>query len=640
MNMRNKVVKVVSLVLATYMAVSPMVVYADEPVEVENNTIADTAVVVENNTIADTAVLVESEINNIENEAIREAANAIVNVDMSGVDEALVTVTEIVDAALTDEVVAAEIETTADALISIYETQSGAALDALTVIANESENDAVEVLEDGSVSVDWDMATEEVQALYDTYQKAEEAMNTAAEVKATAEETMKKANEDKTAASNKVEELSTGVISENKEASEKISKSKASKDEKINELIASYESLKKDFKKDYTKDGKVADSNDMYRFFINIVENGVAYGCLTYYDADSKTILRKNFTISSEGIDYNYAPESKWVKEDKDCQKVVFGNGGNYIAAYVGDSTSPYIKASDNTFDGSKVSTLMRANVGLNDAIVARNEALNELMEIENVVAKAEQALEVATTKANDALESYRVARENYEKAVAKYDKVASLENEMKKDEMEIAKLEYVKAEVEAFRKQQVLNRVNEAINNTATAEVAETEEIAQENENVENNESIEVVVNTIARNLGVAPAAVEALVVQTIMETEDSYIEDANNAENVVAAAGSAVAGERRIEETVVNTEVEETEEIVDTQVSTNKEVVEEAIDAQYEGQDLVTIEENEIALANVGADTGYRINWLPLIFALACADWFLFVVAKRKEQKEEVNR
>ena len=205
MNNKSKLVKAVSIALSIYMALSPMVVYADELADAENNVsvqnevkeeaakcveeavdnaeipkaqadfedmVADVDVsdVESRNTLEDTSALVQDEINSIENDAIKEATDAIVNVDMSNADDALNTVTELVDNTLTDEAVADEIVVVADALISVYDSQTDAALNTLKVISEESE--AVTLLEDGSVSVDWGKATDEVKALEGAYQKA------------------------------------------------------------------------------------------------------------------------------------------------------------------------------------------------------------------------------------------------------------------------------------------------------------------------------------------------------------------------------------------------------------------------------------------------------------------------------------
>lgn len=658
----KKAIKAISIGLSIYMTLSPMVVYADElseaessvvaQIEVRDEVAASAAQAVENlvaseesqavfenkvagfdvsdisfeNTMDDTSKLVEAEIGRIENEAVKEAAASIIDVDMTHVEDALEKVTELSNEAITDETVANEIEATADTLIAIYDLQAATALNALKVISEET--NTVTVSDDGSVAVDWSAATKEVEGLYSAYQAALAA-------KGEAQTAKDQVAEKKDAEANKINELNNGAISNN-EASEIISDSKLSKSDEINEIIASVTSNVKSEGKAITKgltvDEKVDGSADMYRFYINIVEKNIAYGCLTYYDSASKTILRKNFKISADSIEYDYAPKAEWVKEDPNCKTVVFGNGGNYIAAYVGNNTRPYI-SSKKEFSGQDVSTLMRNNVNLNSAIDARNDALNELEKINMVLEDAEKKLQTASDEAAAALSKY-------ENAVAMYKKAAALESEVKKNEVEKAKLEYVKAEVEVWRKQQALEQVKEAINNAATAEKEEIKVEKEEINNSEVQENIEAVVNSIANNLGAEPAAVESLVAQIIIDTEDSYVIETNNGKE------AAVLGARR-NKVVENAAIEEVAEVIEetalenTNAVTEAETVESANETLDEAYEVVTIEENKVALANVGANAGYSVNWwLPLIIALACAAWMILVIAKKNQKKEEANR
>ena len=660
----KKAIKAISIGLSIYMTLSPMVVYADELSEAESSVVAQIEVrdeaaasavqAVENlvaseesqavfenkvagfdvsdisfeNTMDDTSKLVEAEIALIENEAVKEAAASIIDVDMTGVEGALEKVTELSNEAITDEAVANEIEATADTLIAIYDLQAATALNALKVISEET--NTVTVSDDGSVAVDWSAATKEVEGLYSAYQAALAA-------KGEAQTAKDQVAEKKDAEANKISELNNGAaISNNREVSETISDSKLSKSDEINEIIASVTSNVKSEGKAITKgltvDEKVDGSADMYRFYINIVEKNIAYGCLTYYDSASKTILRKNFKISADSIEYDYAPKAEWVKEDPNCKTVVFGNGGNYIAAYVGNNTRPYI-SSKKEFSGQDVSTLMRNNVNLNSAIDARNEALNELEKINTALEDAEKKLQTASDEAAAALSKY-------ENAVAMYKKAAALESEVKNNEVEKAKLEYVKAEVEVWRRQQALEQVKEAINNAATAEKEEIKVEKEEIDNSEVQENIEAVVNSIANNLGAEPAAVESLVAQIIIDTEDSYVIETNNGEE------AAVLGARR-NKVVENAAIEEVAEVIEetalenTNAVTGAEIVESANETLDEAYEVVTIEENKVALANVGANAGYSVNWwLPLIIALACAAWMIFVIAKKNQKKEEANR
>lgn len=656
MNNKNKVVKAISIVLSLYMALSPMVVYADELTDAEHDLLVqfelrdeaakevaeavDNAVISEaqvnyenivadvdvseiesRNTLEDTSVLVQEEINHIENEAIKEATDAIVNVDMSNVDDALNTVTELIDNTLTDVTVASEIEAAADALISVYDTQAEVALNALKVISGESE--AVTILEDGSVSVDWDKATDEIKALEDVYQKAVLDKENAELAKKEAIEKQKEALEKTQSATNKVDELNSGIINDNKEINEKVSESKLNKNNDINSIIDTIATNNgKPFKTGDVVDSKIEGSSDIYRFYVNTVRDGIAYGCLTYYDSESKTILRKNFSISDNGeIDYNYVPKDEWVKKNPNCKEVIFGNSSNYVVAYIGDKTiSKYI--SNGKFNGTNVSDIMRDNEELNsaidarnEAIIARNEAINELQRIEVNVAEVEKELENATNNANDALNKYK-------EAVAMYNDVASLEDEVNKNEVEVAMLEYVKAEVEVFRKQQVLNQVKKIVKKTNTTNTAG-------NYSTDEQEEIEIVVNEIASNLGVEPEVVEDMVVQTIIETENNFYGAENDVEKMVVT-------ELRKDKATVEDIVEE----VNVEPVTENEVAEKITEIQPYTPDVVTIEDEMVPLADTATDFEHSMNWwLPLIISLICVMWIMFIVSKKKQKEEENN-
>lgn len=717
MNSKSKVVKVISLVLSIYMAVSPMVVYADELADAENDLLVqsevrdeaaecvkeavDNAVIPEaqvefeimvadvdvsdidsRNPLEDTSVLVQEEIDRIENDAVKEVTDAIVNVDMSYVDEALNTVTELIDNSVTDEVVASEIETAADTLISVYNAQAEIALNTLTVISEESE--AVTVLEDGSVSVDWDKATEEVKTLEGMYQKAASDLEIAQSARNEAIEKQQEAIEKQQEVSNKVDELNNGIINENKEINEKVSETKLNKNNDINSII---ETIATNNDKPFTTgtciDQKNDESSDMYRFYVNTVRDGIAYGCLTYYDSESKTILRKNFSISASGeIDYNYVPKAEWVKKDPNCKEVIFGNSSNYVAAYVGNKNlSNYI--SNGKFNGTNVSDIMRENEALNsaidarnEAIDARNEAINELKKIEVNVAAVEKELENATNEANEALNKYK-------EAVAMYKDVASLENEIKENEVEIAMLEYVKAEVEVFRKQQVLDQVKETLKESnvpnpveknreeepgdvekvekdreeepGNIKKAEKNKVGQQKkyervetnredelENIETVEiygaddqvNIEEVVNNIASNLGVEPEVVEAMVVETMIETENSFYGVANDVEK------EAVAGVIRDAE-----DVDGVVEEVTVKTAPENEISEDIIEIQNDtmngNHEVVTIEDEMVPLAATIANVDYSVNWwLPLAIASIYLAWMMFIVVKEnQEEKVEID-
>lgn len=710
----NIVVKIVSMALAVSMVLSPMVVYADEIENAENNLsvqteardeAADYVVEAEENKentevqiesfesvvaeleipdveadvnvndteiqvpTEDTTVSVEEVISSIENEAIKDAAEAIITVDMSDVDAALDTVTGLVDDVVTDEVVADEIAATADALISVYDAQSEVALNALTVISEEKP-EIIAISEDGDVTVDWEKATDEVVALYDAYKGALES-------KDSAEVAKNKALEEQDAASAKVDELNNGVIKNNKEINETISKSKLDKDTDINKIIDEYVANRNSYKANDEFNISVEGSNDIYKFFVSKCENGIVYGCLTYYDSENKVILRKNFSISADGeVDYEYVPKAEWVKGNQGSDNS-FGNGGNYIAAYVADKDkATYI--SSNKFQGKKVSDLMRANIALNDTIDGRNNALEELNEIKKTVADKEAEL----VKASDAADA---ALKEYKRVVEMYKNVASLESEIRNNEVEKAMLEYVKAEVEVYRKQQILDQLNEAINNSNTAdtnnEVVEpivqeknetavqekidtatqektepatqekAEPVVQEQNETVAQENIQAVVETIASNLGVEPEVVEAMVVQAIIDTEDNTIAEINNIEEAAVAGArlNVTKIEAATEEIAEETEKsDKAEEVKDKEAVAEKEAVDVQAEIQDETKKTITIEDNEIALANVGSDaaTGttaavYRIInwWILFIIALACAAWMIFVVAKKNKEDEEAN-
>ncbi|MCQ2082404.1 MAG: hypothetical protein MJZ11_12170 [Lachnospiraceae bacterium] len=608
----KKAVKAISLGLSIYMALVPMAVRADElsdaevslteQIEVRDEAAANVEQAVEDaiitdsqaefenmeivanveasdeNISADTSILVEDTINLIENESIKEAADAIVNVDMSNVDDALEQVTELIANTLTDETVADQIEATTDALISIYDAKAETALNALKAISEEM--DAVSVLDDGSVNIDWDAATDEVTGLYETYQAAlaakEEAQTAKTEI-----------IEKKNAMSDKVNEINGGVLNDNKEVNEAVSSSKLKKSSTINEIIASVAELhSKDIKAQYTLDQRVSGSSDIYRFYINLVEGEDACGCLTYYDSESKTILRKNFKISSDGIDYDYVPDDELVKGNANCKKEVFGNSGNYIAAYV-ENTSGYIKS--NKFDGPNVSKLMRDSVNLNNAIDARNQALIDLEEINRNIEKAEEELQNASENADNALKAYK-------EAVAMYKEAALLDRDVKDSNVEKAKLEYVKAEVEVWRRQQVLDQIK---NTTNDANMDNEIEVVSD----EAYENIENVINNIASNLDVKPEAVEEIVAEIIINTENRYVGETNYNE------AASVLGERRDKETVV---------------SEKKEV--ETINTPNVEKKVVIIEDEEVPLAKSLGDFEHSENWwILIIIALVCITGFL---------------
>ncbi|MDO4965847.1 MAG: hypothetical protein Q4E51_03990 [Lachnospiraceae bacterium] len=625
----KKAIKAISIVLSAYMALSPMAVYADELSDAESAVVEQVEVKEEaaeehaedsydafedkvasfdNEGISfeDPAVDVSNPVEDIENEAIKDVVSSITDVDMTKADDALEEVSEIVDAAITDETVASEIEATADTLIAIYDMQATTALNALT------EMNVVTVMDDGTVAVDWNVATVEVTALYNEYQVALEAKDAAQKLKDQAVENkdavLAKADPDSAA-------LDKAASDENKET---ITNSKQDKNDKINELIASVAKEKaKEIKKDFSYNGKNVDgSADIYRFFINTVDtDGTAYGCLTYYDSAKKIILRKNFKITSDEIVYNYVPQPEWVKSDTNTNGL-FGNGGNYIAAYV-ENKNKYIDG-NNEFKGKDVSELMRLNVALNNNI----DVLDELEVINADLEKVEQKLQDASTEANIALEKYKNAVEMYRKA-------ATLESEVRKSEVEKAKLEYVKAEVEAWRRQQTLNQIKEAINNAGSANEEETD-------NSKAEENIETVVNSIASNLGVEPASIETMVVQAIIDAEEDSIAETND--NVERS----VAGARRndVEAAAEIEEAEVAEEIENANVITETELDGEISDTPNEAQKIVTIEENQIPLANLGADAGYIVNWwLLFIIALTLVAWMIFVVFKKNQKKEEAN-
>ena len=129
-----------------------------------------------------------------------------------------------------------------------------------------------------------------------------------------------------------------------------------------------------------------------------------------------------------------------------------------------------------------------------------------------------------------------------------------------------------------------------------------------------------------IAGNLDVEPETVEEIVVQIIIDTENSYAGETNNGED------AAVLGVRRSEETVG---VEEQEaETIETVMSIAKEMaVENTLDA---AQEISIIEDEEVALANFNEEFGYGRNlWLPFIIAFVCAAVIMFIVVKRKQEE-----
>ena len=653
----KQVLKAISLGLSVYMALTPVAVYADEGAEedssseshsesheeesssssssssesqaveqaVESSNATEASQAVFESAVADvdvsnidtgitienTSEMVDAEISTIENEAVQEAVDSIVDVDMTDVNAALNQVNDIVDSAVTDESVAREIEATADTLIDIYDSQAKAALGALTVISEKM--DAVTVKDDGSVEVDWNAATDEVTGLYNVYQAALAAKDNAQAIK-------DQATEKKEATTQKISDLNGDAIDNKSTASKAIADSKADKSDDINAIIAKV--AERDSSKiaaKYSKDENVDGSSDVYRFYINKVENGTAYGCLTYYDSERKTILRKNFAITSDGIDCNYVPKAEWVKGDANCKSEVFGNGGNYIAAYIEDNTSKYVKSTTELQNGKDISDLMRNNVKLNDVI----EAKNDLEKINELLAEKEVEIQTATKNAEDALAKYK-------EAVAMYKKAAELEREIKKDEVEKAKLEYVKAEVEAWRRQQVLDQINDAINNAGVTD-------KDENDSTSTEVSIETVVTSIASNLGVDPEAVEGLVAQTIINTED------NNDDTAVLGARRNTEKAPEAEATEAATaEIDATEEVESAETVVNKDVIEEAVESQHdEAQNIITIDENEVPLANVGAESNKKGNWwLALIAAITGSFGIFFAAAKKKKEDEEESK
>lgn len=650
----KKVIKAISLGLSLYMALSPVAVNAEEIVEaganaeliyeeaesteqtLENTVVAEPQTDFENkvaeigidvadpeNTMNDTSKFVKAEINCIENEAIKEATDAIVAVDMTNVDDALSKVSDIVDNVIADEAVATELEAAADTLIDIYDAQAEIALDALTVISEKT--DAVTVKEDGSVLIDWNAATEDVTKLYNEYQDALKAKEDAKAAKNQIEV-------NKNTVSDKVDEFEKTNIDKNIDA---ISASKESKNTFINDTIARVVEDAKNNNTSLTKgltiDGTDKESADMYRFFVNVVDKGATYGCLTYYDSENKIILRKNFRILSDGnIDFDYIPKSEWVKGNANCKSEIFGNGGNYIAAYVGDDTSKFITLNKTKkvleFNGKEISTLMRDNVQLNDDITTRNKALSELKSINETLDKAESALIEASKDVDNALIKYQ-------EAVAMYKSAASLDEEIRKNALEKAKLEYVKAEVNAFRKQQELDKLKENINDSDETEMEEVVNAdVTEKEETDNSDTmnIETVINNIAANLGVAPESVENLVVQTIIDSEQRYTGVTNNNEGIVALG-------ERIGDVVV-----ESEELIGAEVIDDEKEVVNNIDAQNETrnevQNIVTIDENVIPLASDTANVNITRSWrLSFALALTSIAGILLAIVKKKDKDEE---
>ena len=218
-NKKNKVVKFISIAMSVFMTLSPVVAYAEES--------------------EDTTAKVEKEINSIENDAVKEAVEEIVSVDMSDVDNALDRVSEIVNEAITDEVVANEIEATADALINIYDEQAAAALDVLNEISKDSAT-----------------AKEEMEALDAEYQ---EALSKAEAAQALKDQAVEK--EEATSAT--VSQLDKETANKNRET---ISDSKENNNAAIDELIASLaESEKAKLKKDFAVEDTV-NGTDLYKF--------------------------------------------------------------------------------------------------------------------------------------------------------------------------------------------------------------------------------------------------------------------------------------------------------------------------------------------------------------------------------------
>lgn len=602
--MTNKnAAKVTSIALSVCMALSPMVAYADELLDTETNLSAQA-----------------------------ESENTAAEAESINVEEALNMIDEMMGDGITDEATANEIEAAADALLSLYDAQSSEALDALAAISEEA--NAVTLLEDGSVSVDWDAADAEKQDLSDAYQGL-------LEEKEAAESAMNAAIEDKNNALSAIEALNEKISAND----EKLSEVKLNKNDEINAIIDTIAAEKgKTLTIGQQIDTTLEENDDKYRFNVNTIKDGIVYGCLTYYDSANNIILRKNFSISAEGdVDHEYVPKPEWVREDKNVQEVIFGNGGNYLAAYAKANSF----SSSTIFNGQNVSTLMRNNAELNNTIDARNEALTQLVDYEAAVAEAESNLEDAKNNAQTALDEYN-------EIVAKYESVASLEEKITNTELEKARLEYVKAEIEKFRNQQVLNQIN----NTINADTAETENTANTVVSTETTETLETVINDIANNLGVDTETAEDLVNQAIADTTYTDVPVANYEEPAAVENIAVEAAEIQTPNVPENTNVaaaannEVPAVAADVRIVEVEEAgaVEEAENATVAAaREVVTIEDNKTPLAYFGNDADVVVNndatnnnsanwWLPLIIALSIATGIILIVVK-KNQKEEAN-
>lgn len=560
---------------------------------------------------------VQEEINKIEEETIKEAVDNIVKVDMSNVDAALDKVSDLIEETVTDETVAEELVQVADQLIEIYDQQAETALEALKALDSTGEEDSIIVNEDGTVDVDWAGATEEIKALYQKYIDALGQKEAAEAAKSEAVEKELSAKTNKEEAEKELAKVENEWFGNNKEHNKTVAKSKDANNEIINQLIATNAAANKDkLAKNLTVDGKNGNGQqDIYRFFINRVEAGEAYGCLTYYEHESKTILRKNFKIDKEGnIDYTYVPKAEWVKNDPNSKEVVFGNGGNYIAAYVssGSNSSTYF-GTDGYFKGGNVSDLMRANMELNNAIDARNAAEEEKVEAEKEIDEIKEVLDQAESNLTIAKEKAEVALKKYNDTVAKYMKAASLSDEIRKNEVEKAKMEYVKAEVEAWKKEQILNQIDELINNGAT-------------DNVQTPSRVDELVENIAGNLGVAAQSVETLVVETIADMPEVILEEGNlNLSeqaiiNEVRENAAPIADQQIVE--IQEGEEEAGEEVLELEEVASQTEEEEIVLAQADDKEFVTIEEEETALAAAlpTAEERAKMSWWWLLIVLIC--------------------
>lgn len=585
---------------------------------------------------------VQEEIKKIEEETIKEAVDNIVKVDMSNVDSALDQISEFVEETLTDEDVAKELETVADTLIEIYDTQANNALEALKALDSTDEEDSIIVNEDGTVDVDWAGATEEIKDLYQAYmdaldkkvaaedakKEAANAVTTAETEKETAISAGETADEKAKEAQAVIDELDDGILKNNKDKNKTVAKSKADCDTIINELIAQTVAANKTgFTKGDTINGTGAKNQDIYRFFVNTIVDGEVYGCLTYYDHASNTILRKNFKVDKEGsIDYTYEPKAEWTKGDAACKESLFGNGSNYIAAYVGAGSTASSYFLSGSFNGSKVSDLMRANQTLNEAIdrkvaaeqvIAQEAEAKAQAEIDKNKAledieKTKATLEEAQTNLNTANANVQSALDKYNEVVAKYAKAGSLSDEIKKNEVEKAKQEYVKAEIEAWKKQQIVDAVDKAIEEleeskketseevktetkveAIATEEARTEKTAAEANQIETEaiSNVDDLIVRIAENLNLAEEAAEELVVQAIYEN----IEDVQDMAEITAEAKEKITETYDVKEEIAESEAEE---------------------------EITTIEEEETALAATlpTAEEKARMSWWWLLIVAIC--------------------